>query len=140
MNDRSRLEQLRGLLARIERMPASRQRDWMLREVRARAVDVESGARPAAMRPLDPDAEPPVAPERAPARPRPAAATRPLPARPARTRGDTAPSRTSVSGALSITRSEDRVDVLEGGGVLSLDDLTAAGQGSLSPWVHGLRG
>jgi hypothetical protein len=45
-----RLEQLRALLVRVERMPASAGRDWMLGEVRARAVDVETGVRPAAMR------------------------------------------------------------------------------------------
>src|SRR3954470_614615 len=71
MNDRDRLEQLRGLLDRLERMPASADRDWMLGEVRARAVDVETGVRPAAVRALareDADAE--VAPaEVAPAQP-----------------------------------------------------------------------
>src|SRR3954454_12641766 len=50
MNDRDRLEQLRALLVRLERMPVSIARDWMLGEVRARAVDVETGVKPAAMR------------------------------------------------------------------------------------------
>src|SRR3954451_23805386 len=52
MNDRDRLEQLRALLVRLKRMPASAERDWMLGEVRARAVDVETGVKPAAMRAL----------------------------------------------------------------------------------------
>ena len=47
MNDRDRLEQLRGMLDRLERMPASPDRDWLLGEVRARTVDVETGAPPA---------------------------------------------------------------------------------------------
>src|SRR4051812_5606960 len=50
MNDRDRLEQLRALLVRLKRMPASAERGWMLAEVRARAVDVETGVKPAAMR------------------------------------------------------------------------------------------
>src|SRR3954447_24611774 len=48
MNDRDRLEQLRALLVRLERMPVSAERDWMIGEVRARAVDVETGVKPAA--------------------------------------------------------------------------------------------
>jgi hypothetical protein len=44
MNDRVRLDQLRRLLDRLERMPASADRDWMLAEVRARAVDVETAS------------------------------------------------------------------------------------------------
>src|SRR3954451_9717403 len=55
MKDRDRLEQLRALLARLERMPASAEREWMLGEVRARAVDVETGEKPAAMRALSGD-------------------------------------------------------------------------------------
>src|SRR4051794_33372855 len=55
MNDHDRLEQLRVLLVRLEQMPASAQRDWMLGEVRARAVDVETGAEPTAMRALSED-------------------------------------------------------------------------------------
>src|SRR3954454_12987001 len=55
LNDRDRLEQLRGLLDRLERMPASADRDWMLAEVRGRAVDVETGVRPASVRALPQD-------------------------------------------------------------------------------------
>jgi hypothetical protein len=49
MNDRDRLDQLRRLLDRLERMPAASDRDWMLAEVRGRAVDVETGIAPAPM-------------------------------------------------------------------------------------------
>src|SRR5690349_382111 len=55
MNDRERLQQLRGMLDRLERMPASPDRDWMLSEVRARAVDVESGMPAGPMRRLPSD-------------------------------------------------------------------------------------
>src|SRR4051794_3521598 len=50
MNERDRLDQLRGLRDRLERMPTSADRDWMLAQVRARAVDVETGAPAGPMR------------------------------------------------------------------------------------------
>ena len=55
MNDRDRLDQLRGLLDRLERMPASPDRDWTLAEIRARVVDVETGTPPTPMRPRQQD-------------------------------------------------------------------------------------
>ena len=76
MNDHHRVEQLRVLITRLERMPASPKRDWMLSQVRARTVDVESGVRPEPIQPrtLDepvPQPEPvshtPAAPPAAPA-------------------------------------------------------------------------
>src|SRR3954470_23741691 len=64
MNDRDRLEHLRGLLDRLERMPTSADRDWMLSEVHARAVDVETGVSPAAVRALpEGDAPAEIAPQ-----------------------------------------------------------------------------
>jgi len=39
----SRLAQLRALVARLERLPASPRREWMLEAARARMVDVETG-------------------------------------------------------------------------------------------------
>ena len=70
MNDRDRLCQLEALLARLERMPASAGRDWMLAEVRGRAVDVETGMPPTPMRAL-PNEEPPPVEEEAPRPKRP---------------------------------------------------------------------
>jgi len=55
MHNRDRLRQIRVLSERLERLPASPERDWMLGEVRRRAVDVESGVRPIPMRPLVPE-------------------------------------------------------------------------------------
>jgi hypothetical protein len=54
-----RLTRLRALIARLERLPASAETDWMLREARARMVDVETGERPEAMRPLVEEETPP---------------------------------------------------------------------------------
>ena len=47
-----RLKRLRALLDRIERLPASAQREWMLEEVRSRLVDIETGVEPHPMRTL----------------------------------------------------------------------------------------
>src|SRR3954447_4268658 len=81
MNDRDRLDHLRRLLDRLERMPASADRDWMLAEVRRRAVDVETGIAPAPMRALPQDElEAEIATERTP-RPAPVKTHRRTPSR-----------------------------------------------------------
>jgi hypothetical protein len=51
-----RLKRLRELIGQLERLPPSAERERMLREVRARAVDIDTGEQPSAMRPaaLDP--------------------------------------------------------------------------------------
>src|SRR3954469_2484164 len=46
--DADRLKRLRTLVAKLERLPASTQREWMLTEARARMVDVETGEVPRA--------------------------------------------------------------------------------------------
>ena len=55
MTNRSRLRRLRELLDQIERLPASYESERMLREIRARIVDVDTGVTPRAMLPVDPD-------------------------------------------------------------------------------------
>jgi hypothetical protein len=60
-----RLTQLRALVDRLERLPASPRREWMLEETRARMADVETGDEPRPMRTLD---EQPPAPPRKPPR------------------------------------------------------------------------
>ena len=55
----SRLTRLRALVDKLERLPASTSREWMLSEARARLVDVETGEAPRAMRPLAADPPPP---------------------------------------------------------------------------------
>jgi hypothetical protein len=131
MNDRDRLEQLREMLGRLERMPASGDRDWMLNEVRARTVDVETGALPAAMRPRHQEeetAEPPPRVERRSApRPRP----RPVPRPTWQASAAPAPERPQP------VRHEGRVDLLQGDGLLCLDEPAIAAD---RPWTRGLRG
>jgi hypothetical protein len=55
MNHLHRLERLHVLLDRLERLPASPNRDWMMVEVRARAADVETGVQPVPVRPRNRD-------------------------------------------------------------------------------------
>jgi hypothetical protein len=153
MNDRDRLQHLRGVLTRLERMPASADRDWMLREVRSRAVDVESGARPAAIRalPLDEANAEIAAAEAAHAK----AIIMPACEKPARVKTPRRATSRPAARATRATRvvtispqslpalrewagSDRGVDLLEAGGRLCLDDAPAGS--AARPWEWGLRG
>lgn len=80
-----RLERLRETVARLERMPASEERDRLLAEVRSRIVDVDTGFTPQPMRVVEP--EPPDEPEPParvpPAKPKPPAVAPAPPPQPA---------------------------------------------------------
>jgi hypothetical protein len=156
MNDRGRLEQLRALLVRLERMPISAERDWMLGEVRARAVDVETGVNPAAMRARSKDGaervlgaapkasrievaetKPPPKPTRSTPSRRPGArATRPVP----RATPATPTPCSSLAAARQRSAHESDLDLLEQDRVLCLDDQPAVADGASRPWSGGLRG
>ena len=58
----NRVERLKDLVALLEQLPASPDRDRVLSEVRSRAVDVDTGVTPRAMLPVRQPAPPPVAP------------------------------------------------------------------------------
>jgi hypothetical protein len=157
-----RLTQLRALVDRLERLPASTRRDWMLTEARARMVDVETGEPPRAMRPLaaDPPSDSPKPP------PRRTAGTGP-PKRPPERRAPTAEKRRGVVGSPvappvakanappvdvgdepRIARPESSADSLGTGEVLWLEDSPAddsasadeRGDANPYPWRRGLRG
>jgi hypothetical protein len=138
MNTRDRLEHLRTMLDRLERMPASADRDWMLSELRARAVDVETGVKPAKMRALprdDANAEVAVAESE---RVRPAATpARREPMRVARSRPATA---RAVSISPSPPAHENADDPLQPGVLLSLDEPPDDAAATARPWASGLRG
>ena len=140
MNDRERLIQLRVLRDRLERQEASPERDWMLTEVRRRAVDVESDGRSAPLRPLvlGPEIEPAPAPPRAPA---PATvkrtASRPRPQPPQAAPAPMLAVAVAVAAAVATPVPE--------GLLLCLDDEAAVSpqpqpQGAMVPWARGLRG
>ena len=52
MTTEQRVRRLREMVAGIERLPASPERDHLLSEVRSRAVDVDTDMTPRAMLPL----------------------------------------------------------------------------------------
>lgn len=135
MHDRDRLRQIRVLGERLERLPASVERDWMLGEVRRRAVDIESGTRAMPLRPLVTEPEPfaePAAPKRAasPSRPKAVVTARPLPDRPR----VHAPA--PVSGGTPLP--EGLVLSLEDDGAV-VPEPTEFVRGP-APWARGLRG
>jgi hypothetical protein len=137
-----RLKRLRALIAQLERLPATAERDRMLREVRGRLVDVDTGTPPSALLSdgvesvlavtprLSPKqaaprvTEPAPAPERRPPRPKP------LPERPV----EKPPSEPARREPVEFV-----ADVL-----LSLDDSTPFwpddDEPGLAPWTRGLRG
>jgi len=149
-----RLTRLRALVDRIERLPASPRREWMLQEARARVVDIETGAEPRPMRTLD--EEPPAPPPDPPAagasngravkrrkpKPAPVAAprARPQPEAPARQ----VPLPVSEPAPARIEGSDPDEPVLGDDDVLWLEDRpeTEPGDGSTgtAPWRRGLRG
>jgi hypothetical protein len=163
MNDGQRLERLHLLRDRLERQPASPDRDWMLSEVRARAVDVETSARPRPMRPFDAEATNP-SPEGTRreggkvdgvhsrvTRSAPRPTHRPTEIRQVTAQAVSAPPEVAVPpmtdalGRASAAEHAGSVDLLEDGGLLCLDDLPLAASPpdrytSPRPWARGLRG
>jgi hypothetical protein len=70
VNSERRLNRLRELLDQLERLPPSAERERMLREVRGRLVDVDTGVPPRPMMPVDADSAPADDPAARPTRPR----------------------------------------------------------------------
>jgi hypothetical protein len=125
-----RIKRLKDLVDRLERLPASEDRDRVLREVRSRAVDIDTGVTPRAMLPVR---EP--IPPRVPAANRdPAASTTRPAASPPRAVEITVP---AVAGGAS----HDRHEWVSMGGLLSLEDAPESPDvPAIPPWRLGLRG
>ena len=119
------MKRLRELLQQIERLPPSAERERMLREVRGRLVDVDTGVTTRGMMPVDAESRPVVPPS-------PAAARRPKPGRrpPAAPRAE--PSDPGDFGSLAEH------------GLLSLGDPAPPPPPRPAdrprPWARGLRG
>ena len=129
----NRLQRLKVLLGRLEQLPASEERDRMLSEVRARAVDVDTGETPRAMLPVDPAVLPPiVVPKPRLAAPRTsfAAPYKPRTVRPAApaTPPPVPPAERPMVELLSV---DER---------LCLDESPAPDAHAPRPWQRGLRG
>ena len=153
MNDRVRLEQVRALRDRLERLPASPQRDRVLEDVRRRAVDIESGMPTAPMRPLESEddvrlPEPPSATSISPAevpdpsRTRPKRRATPATTRPARVWTEFTRDRTNAAEARATIPT---ATPLQAGVRLCLDDDPTVsheleGRRPAAQWTRGLRG
>jgi hypothetical protein len=145
-----RLARLRALVARLEQLPASAQREWMLSEARARMVDVETGASPRAFRPqaTEPEATDRPATEPPVRRARPAVPRNAPPPAAAPTAGATSGPPVDA-GAHGQARTEGDAPPFGVDGLLSLDDSPADpstpadaddGHPDDRPWRRGLRG
>lgn len=131
-----RVERLRDLIAQLELLPASPDRDRLLSEFRSRAVDVDTGVTPRAILPLREPESAPAADKRAPApegaRSAPPAASHAVePAQPA-----PAAARPTLEPVDESSWGDER---------LSLEDSTpaqalGAGGRAVPPWTLGLRG
>jgi hypothetical protein len=159
VSNEHRLRRLRELLARIEQLPASSERERMLGEVRARVVDVDTGVTPRAMLPVDPvptlatDPGPPTAPAPKAVASARADHDRASPDRPPPQRSQAVPVAASASGprtaAVGLSAAQDRewLSLVATNEVLNLDDsaqLSSAGEARVGhdrrPWTRGLRG
>ena len=129
MTSEHRLARLRNLLQQLERLPASAERDRMLREVRDRVVDVDTGVEPRAMLPVDSDSM--------------FAGDHASPAIRARKTDVRVPadsSRRADPGPIPLI-GDDGLPRVGAGEPLSLDDVTPAqGADAARPWTRGLRG
>jgi hypothetical protein len=146
--DDQRLTRLRDLVDRLERLPESAHRDWMLAEVRARMVDVDTGFPP---QPLRRRREAEQEPEQPPAATRPA--KRPATVRPqpdARVEPHEAPPQQAPDAAGELTE-DRRIDGDEVTPVPSdpdhvlwledsTDDAESPAESELPAWRRGLRG
>ena len=134
MGSDDRLQRLRELLARIEQLPVTAESERMLREVRARVVDVDTGMEPRALRPVEPLPVPATEPK--PPTARPAPAPKPVPA-----------ALPTPPVALTVADDREWLSLVAKNEILNLDDsaqLSPPGQGRTGndrrPWTRGLRG
>ena len=138
MTGKDRLKRLRELLAQLERLPATAERDRMVRDVRARIVDVDTGVAPSALsRPSDSPPEIRRAPANGHGGGRRTTPRR-RPALPVRmwTGAEVAPDRSPAA--------DDRL-ALAADELLSLDDRASVSRGDtrtelIPAWRRGLRG
>jgi hypothetical protein len=135
VSSEQRLQRLRELIAQLERLPASADRERMLREVRGRLVDLDTGVAPRAMLPIE--AEAMQAADPAPRTVRPPRPRPPLPADDARRpRAVPPPEPPKPFETISLGVSD----------LLSLDDPAPSPpreqrpERRAGPWTRGLRG
>ena len=120
MSGKRRLEQLRELVGRLEQLPSSAERDRVLGEVRARAVDLDTGVTPRAMLEVTVVQPFPRFPARATKQPRPAPDPEPV----------------IVTHPIAQPAADDRLCLEDS----PLPPAWPAGESSPFAWKRGLRG
>jgi hypothetical protein len=152
-----RIKRLKDLVDRLERLPASPDRDRVLMEARSRAVDLDTGETPRAVPVRQPIAvaQPMPAPiaRKPPTRQRPTGAPRRVPCAPAPALIESAPPELELAPPASAAGSHEREQPLPTDGLLWLDDAQPplddslhlpsqprAGRRAVPPWALGLRG
>jgi hypothetical protein len=142
MNGDRRLERLRELVGRLEQLPGSDERDRVIREVRARAVDLDTGEAPRAMLTVDAVVFTGIRPDPRAAQPIPLPELVKVTRR--SSRKDCPPPRWSpVLRAPALVT--DSIDLLAAGEQLCLEELPplhaeTPGEPDHRPWARGLRG
>ena len=131
----SRVQRLRDLVARLEQLPSSEERDRVLAEVRARTVDVDTGETPRAMLPVDPVVLTPELLKPSPVAPRRTDVVAPYRPQPARIVATHVPA--SVPEAEKLNELLRLLAVDE---QLSLEDAPAPSSQAPRRWEQGLRG
>jgi hypothetical protein len=135
-----RVKRLRDLMAEIELLPVSPDRDRLLSEFRSRAVDVDTGATPRAMLPLREPAPGPVLDNKPPQRDRAPSMTRMAPPPPALAVELARPaSAASRSKNLEPVWVDARLS-LEDSPRLSPPHVRTRADLAVPPWTLGLRG
>jgi hypothetical protein len=135
-----RIKRLRDLIAEIELLPVSPDRDRLLSEFRSRAVDVDIGATPRAMLPLREPAPAPVLDHKPPQRDRAPSMTRMAPPPPALVVEFARPA-SAASGSKNLEPFwEDARLSLEDSPRLSPALVRTRGGRAVPPWTLGLRG
>jgi hypothetical protein len=131
-----RLKRLKDLVDRLERLPASPDRDRVLAEVRSRAVDLDTGVTPRAMLPLREPTPPPPARKPPPSRYRPSGIGRTPP--PARTVAPAQPAPAAAASDPGVLLWDDRLQLEDSPELAPLPH--ASDPGGVPPWALGLRG
>jgi hypothetical protein len=141
MVTRQRVRRLRDLVAHIERLPVSPDRDRLLSEFRSRAVDVDTGVTPRAILPLREPASAPV-PRRPPQRDRAPSTTRMAPPPPA---SAVEPARPVSAASRSTNPDEplwvdERLSLADSLRLSPLSQVPTRGDRTVPAWTLGLRG
>jgi hypothetical protein len=136
-----RLKQLKDMVDRIERLPASEVRDRLLSEVRSRAVDVDTGVTPRAMLPLREPA-PPAMLRRPPKRNRTTIISRaaPQPPTPAVEPARRSPAPGREEEPQQSVWLDDRLSLEDTLQLSPLPYIRVRGNRTVPPWTFGLRG